>query len=40
MEYGDVRLIGENNLKEDNGGFLVGRFKMTVQIQRGSCVDG
>ena len=30
MEYGDVRLIGENNLKEDNGGFLVGGFKMTV----------
>ena len=30
MEYGDVRLIGENNLKEDKGGFLVGGFKMTV----------
>lgn len=30
MEYGDVKLIGENNLKEDNGGFLVGGFKMTV----------
>jgi len=30
MEYGDVKLIGEQNIKEDKGGFLVGGFKMTT----------
>ena len=30
MEYGDVELLGENNLMEDKGGFLVGGFVMEV----------
>lgn len=29
-EYGDVELIGENNMKQDKGGFLVGGFEMIV----------
>jgi hypothetical protein len=30
MEYGDIELLGENNLMEDKGGFLVGGFVMEV----------
>ena len=30
MEYGDIKLLGENNLREDNGGFVVGGFEMEV----------
>ena len=30
MEYGDVKLIGENNIKNNNGGFAVGGFEMIV----------
>ena len=30
MEYGDKQLLGENNLKENKGGFVVGGFEMIV----------
>ncbi len=30
MEYGDVKLLGENNIKDNNGGFAVGGFEMVV----------
>jgi hypothetical protein len=30
MEYGDVKLLGENNIKNNIGGFAVGGFEMIV----------
>ena len=30
MEYGDVKLLGENNIRNNNGGFAVGGFEMIV----------
>jgi len=30
MEYGDIELLGENNIKNNNGGFAVGGFEMIV----------
>ena len=30
MEYGDVKLLGENNIKNNIGGFAVGGFEMVV----------
>jgi len=40
MEYGDVELLGENNIKNNLGGFAVGGFEMIVpENTKQSAVD-